>query len=34
VRYCISSQMTYDGLTHGWPKVGGTLIADFQSTLE
>jgi hypothetical protein len=34
VRYCISSQMTYGGLTHGWPKVGGTLIADFQSTLE
>ncbi|HVR63924.1 MAG TPA: hypothetical protein VMU50_18610 [Polyangia bacterium] len=33
VRYCISSQMTYGGLTHGWPMVGGKLIADFQSTL-
>ena len=33
LRYCISSQMTYGGLTHGWPAVGGMLIADFQSTL-
>ncbi len=33
VRYCISSQMTYGGLTHGWPKIGGMLISDFQSTL-
>jgi poly(3-hydroxybutyrate) depolymerase len=33
VRFCISSQITYSGLTHGWPKVGGTLIADFQSGL-
>ena len=33
VRYCISSQMTYDNLTHGWPRVGGMLIADFQGML-
>jgi polyhydroxybutyrate depolymerase len=34
VRYCISSQVTYSGLTHGWPRVGGMLIADFQSMLK
>ncbi|MEA2696944.1 MAG: polyhydroxybutyrate depolymerase [Myxococcales bacterium] len=34
VRYCISSQMTYGGLTHGWPKIGGMLISDFQSMLK
>jgi hypothetical protein len=34
VRYCISSQMTYGGLTHGWPKIGGMLIANFQSMLK
>lgn len=33
VRYCISSQVTNNGLTDGWPGVGGMLIADFQSTL-
>jgi predicted esterase len=33
VRFCISSQITYDGLTHGWPKVGGMLIGDFISKL-
>jgi len=33
VRYCISSQITYNGLTHGWPMVGGMLIGDFQSGL-
>jgi poly(3-hydroxybutyrate) depolymerase len=33
VRFCISSQITYDGLTHGWPMVGGTLIGDFISML-
>jgi polyhydroxybutyrate depolymerase len=33
VRFCISSQITYSGLTHGWPKVGGTLIAEFQAGL-
>ena len=33
VRFCISSQITYSGLTHGWPKVGGMLISDFQSML-
>jgi poly(3-hydroxybutyrate) depolymerase len=33
VRFCISSQITYSGLTHGWPKVGGMLISDFQATL-
>ena len=34
VRFCISSQITYDGLTHGWPQVGGTLIGEFQQTIE
>lgn len=34
VRFCLSSQITYDGLTHGWPQVGGTLIGDFQSSLK
>jgi polyhydroxybutyrate depolymerase len=34
VRFCISSQITYDGLTHGWPQVGGQLIGEFQATLE
>ena len=34
VRFCISSQITYDGLTHGWPQVGGTLISDFQGTIK
>jgi poly(3-hydroxybutyrate) depolymerase len=34
VRFCISSQITYDGLTHGWPMVGGQLIGEFQATLE
>jgi polyhydroxybutyrate depolymerase len=33
VRFCISSQITYSGLTHGWPKVGGTLISEFQALL-
>jgi polyhydroxybutyrate depolymerase len=33
VRFCISSQITYSGLTHGWPKIGGTLISDFQGTI-
>lgn len=33
VRFCISSQITYSGLTHGWPKVGGTLISEFQAGL-
>jgi hypothetical protein len=33
VRYCISSQMTYGGLTHGWPRVGGMLIGEFQNML-
>lgn len=33
VQFCISSQITYDGLTHGWPMVGGTLIGDFQQQL-
>jgi poly(3-hydroxybutyrate) depolymerase len=33
VRFCISSQITYSGLTHGWPRVGGTLISDFQAGL-
>ncbi len=34
VRFCISSQITYSGLTHGWPRVGGQLIAEFQSGLK
>jgi poly(3-hydroxybutyrate) depolymerase len=34
VRFCISSQITYNGLTHGWPKIGGMLISDFQSTIK
>jgi poly(3-hydroxybutyrate) depolymerase len=34
VRFCISSQITYNGLTHGWPMVGGQLIGEFQTTLE
>jgi hypothetical protein len=34
VRFCISSQITYDGLTHGWPKIGGMLISEFQSTVD
>lgn len=33
VRFCISSQITYSGLTHGWPMIGGSLIADFQKTV-
>ena len=33
VQFCISSQITYDGLTHGWPQVGGSLIGDFQGKL-
>jgi hypothetical protein len=32
VRFCISSQITYSGLTHVWPKTGGMLISEFQST--
>jgi polyhydroxybutyrate depolymerase len=32
VRFCISSQITYSGLTHGWPRVGGMLIGEFLST--
>ncbi len=34
VRFCISSQITYSGLTHGWPQIGGMLISDFQSTIK
>jgi poly(3-hydroxybutyrate) depolymerase len=34
VRFCISSQITYDNLTHGWPMIGGQLIGEFQTTLE
>jgi polyhydroxybutyrate depolymerase len=33
VRFCLSSQITYDGLTHGWPMIGGQLIGEFQDTL-
>jgi polyhydroxybutyrate depolymerase len=34
LRFCISSQITYNNLTHGWPMVGGELIGDFQDTLQ
>ena len=34
VRYCLSSQITYSGLTHGWPRVGAQLITEFQATLK
>jgi poly(3-hydroxybutyrate) depolymerase len=34
VRFCISSQITYSGLTHGWPKIGGELIGDFQKIIK
>jgi poly(3-hydroxybutyrate) depolymerase len=34
VRFCISSQITYSGLTHGWPMIGGQLIGEFQQTIE
>jgi polyhydroxybutyrate depolymerase len=34
VRFCISSQITYSGLTHGWPKIGGQLISEFQGGLK
>jgi poly(3-hydroxybutyrate) depolymerase len=34
VRFCISSQITYDGLTHGWPRIGGMLIGDFIGMLK
>jgi poly(3-hydroxybutyrate) depolymerase len=33
VRICLHSQMTYGGLTHGWPRVGGQLIGEFQARL-
>lgn len=29
LRYCLHSEGGYDGSTHGWPEVGGRLIADF-----
>jgi polyhydroxybutyrate depolymerase len=31
VRICLHSQMTYGGLTHGWPRFGGQLIGEFQA---
>jgi polyhydroxybutyrate depolymerase len=34
VRYCVFSQVTYNGGTHGWPDDGGKLIADFLSKLK
>ena len=34
VRFCISSQIVYDDVTHGWPDVGGQLISEFHATLE
>ena len=33
LRYCVFSQVTYNGGTHGWPDDGGKLIADFLSKL-
>jgi poly(3-hydroxybutyrate) depolymerase len=29
LRYCVFSQVTYNGGTHGWPDDGGKLIAEF-----
>jgi polyhydroxybutyrate depolymerase len=34
LRWCVSSQITYNGLTHGWPQVGGQLIGEFLDTLK
>lgn len=34
LRYCVFSQVTYNGGTHGWPDDGGKLIADFLSKLK
>jgi polyhydroxybutyrate depolymerase len=34
VRYCVFSQVTYNGLTHGWPNVGGMLIQQFLDGLK
>ena len=34
VRYCIFSQITYNNLTHGWPRVGGMLINEFLGNLK
>jgi hypothetical protein len=34
LRYCVFSQITYDGLTHGFPRVGGMLIGEFLGTLK
>ena len=33
LRYCVFSQVTYNGGTHGWPDDGGKLIAEFLGTL-
>jgi hypothetical protein len=34
LRYCVFSQITYNGGTHGWPDDGGKLIAEFLGTLK
>jgi poly(3-hydroxybutyrate) depolymerase len=34
LRYCVFSQITYNGGTHGWPDDGGKLIAEFLDTLK
>ena len=34
VRFCIFSQVTYAGLTHGWPRAGGMLLQEFLDTLK
>jgi poly(3-hydroxybutyrate) depolymerase len=34
LRYCVFSQVTYNGGTHGWPDDGGKLIAEFLGTLK
>ncbi len=34
VRFCIFSQITYNNLTHGWPRVGGMLIGEFLGGLK
>jgi hypothetical protein len=33
VRWCEHSEGGYDGSTHGWPAVGGTLTWEFVNTL-
>ena len=34
VRFCVSSEIVYSDVTHGWPTIGGQLIGEFQTTLK